>query len=321
MSENLTNTEHQKNQGDEDFRFGFVTIIGKPNAGKSTLMNRMIGQKISITSHRPQTTRHRILGIHTDKEKQIVFVDTPGIHSVAKKANRKTINRVINRTAISSIEGVDAVCLMITSRGWTEQDKLVLEALRDTSIPVILVINKIDKLSSVNDVLPLIAESAELYDFADIVPISATAKSGASNVDHLVGVVSKYLPAQGAGFDEDQITDRSFRFLVSELVREQLFRRLGDELPYATAVEVTEFKSEPAGYFIGADIWVEKNSHKAMVIGKKGESLKKIGTAARQGCETLLEQKVFLELYVKVRSGWSDNARDLYSLGYDEDIK
>jgi GTP-binding protein Era len=307
--------------GKDKFKFGFITIIGKPNVGKSTLMNRIIGQKISITSHRPQTTRHRILGIHTDEEKQIVFVDTPGINSLAKKSNRKTINKIINKTAISSIDGVDAVCLMITSKGWTDQDKHVLESLRDVSMPTILVINKLDKLDSVNDVLPLIAESAALFDFADIVPISAISKSGIANVEHLVDVIAKHLPVQGAGFDEDQITDRSFRFLVSELVREQLFRRLGDELPYATAVEVSEFNLEHGVYHINADIWVEKASHKAMVIGKGGEALKKIGTAARKNCETLLETKVFMELYVKVRSGWSDNARDLYSLGYDEDLK
>lgn len=305
----------------DDFQFGFVTIIGKPNVGKSTLMNRIIGQKISITSHRPQTTRHRILGILTDEKKQIVFVDTPGIHSVGKRSNAKTINKIINKTAISSIEGVDVVCLMITAKGWTEQDRLVIKALNDTKIPVILLINKIDKLKSVNDVLPLISESTELYKFVDIVPISATSKGKHANVTHLVDVVSKYIPVQGAGFDEDQITDRSFRFLVSELVREQLFRRLGDELPYATAVEISTFKLENDIYHIGADIWVEKTSHKAMVIGKKGEALKKIGSFARLNCEALLEHKVFMELYVKVRSGWSDNARDLYSLGYDEDLK
>ena len=302
----------------DNFRFGFVTIIGKPNVGKSTLMNRIIGQKISITSHRPQTTRHRILGIHTDQQKQIVFVDTPGIHAVSNKSGRKTINKVINKTAVSSIDGVDTICLMITAKGWTDEDKMVIQALGDTKIPVVLVINKIDQLKSVNHVLPLIAESAALYDFADIVPVSAISKSKISNVNNLVEVVSQYLPLQGAGFDEGQITDRSFRFLVSELIREQLFRRLGDELPYATAVEVTEFKLEKGMHYINADIWVEKNSHKAMVIGKKGEALKKIGTAARLNCETLLEHKVFMELYVKVRSGWSDNARDLYSLGYAE---
>jgi len=312
---------------DSDFKFGFVTIIGKPNVGKSTLMNRIIGQKISITSHRPQTTRHRILGIYTDQAKQIVLVDTPGIHSLAKKSNRKTMNKVINRTAISSIEGVDVVCMMITAAGWNEQDKLVLKSLKNireqgVSTPVILLINKIDKLDSINDALPIIAESAELFDFVDIVPVCATSKdvSGFANVEHLVEVIASHLPVQGAGFDEDQITDRSFRFLVSELIREQLFRRLGDELPYATAVEISQFENKDGVFQIGADIWVEKNSHKAMVIGKQGEALKKIGSAARKNCETLLEQKVFLELWVKVRSGWSDNARDLYSLGYDEGI-
>jgi len=300
------------------FKFGFVTIIGKPNVGKSTLMNRIIGQKISITSHRAQTTRHRILGIHTDEHKQIVFVDTPGIHSLAKKSNRKAINKVINKTAISSIDGVDAVCLMIAASGWTESDKLVLRALQDNTKPVILLINKLDKLKSVNDVLPLIAESSALYGFADIVPICAIGKTMTDNVDRLMEVLTKYLPESPAGFDKEQITDRSFRFLVSELVREQLFRRLGDELPYATAVEVTEFQLDSDKAQIGADIWVEKDSHKAMVIGKKGAALKQIGIGARRGCEELLERKVFLELFVKVRSGWSDNARDLYSLGYDE---
>jgi len=303
------------------FKFGFVTIIGKPNVGKSTLMNRIIGQKISITSHRPQTTRHRILGIHTDEAKQVVFVDTPGIHSVTKKTNRKTINKIINKTAVSSIEGVDVVCLMITAKGWSDDDQLVLKALSQTSVPVILVINKLDKLQSVNDVLPLIAESSGLYDFTAIIPVSAIGKVGGGNIERLIDVLAEYLPDAPAGFDGDQITDRSFRFLVSELVREQLFRRLGDELPYATAVEVTEFSLEGSRARVGADIWVEKDSHKAMVIGKKGESLKKIGSAARRNIENLLEKDVFLELFVKVRSGWSDNARDLYSLGYDEDLR
>lgn len=303
-----------------EYKFGYVTIIGKPNVGKSTLMNRIIGQKISITSHRPQTTRHRILGIHTDEQKQIVFVDTPGIHSVAKKSNRRTINRVINKTAITSIDGVDVVCLMIPASGWTDADRHVLTALKGYNTPVVLVINKLDKLKSVNDLLPLIAESSELYPFADIVPISALGRGSNDNVDHLLEVLTAHLPVAPPGFDEDQITDRSFRFLVSELVREQLFRRLGDELPYATAVEVTEFELEEKRALINCDIWVEKDSHKAMVIGKKGEALKQIGTAARLSCERLLERKVFLELFVKVRSGWSDNARDLYSLGYDEGV-
>ncbi len=309
----------------KEFRFGFVTFVGKPNVGKSTLMNHIIGQKISITSHRPQTTRHRILGINTDENKQIVFVDTPGMHSLAKKSNQKAINKIINRTAIASVEGVDVVCLMITANaGWTEADKLVLESLKNISAPLILVINKIDLLTSINDCLPLIAQSNDLHGFTEIIPVTALRnekkKNKENNVNHLVDTLEKYLPISPAGFDDDEITDRSFRFLVSELIREQLFRRLGDELPYATAVEISIFKLEDNVYHIGADIWVEKNSHKAMVIGKKGEALKKIGSAARKSCEELLDKKVFMELWVKVRSGWSDNARDLYSLGYDEDI-
>ncbi len=302
------------------YKFGFVTIVGKPNAGKSTLMNQIIGQKISITSHRPQTTRHRILGIHTDEHQQVVFVDTPGIHSVTKKSNRKTINRVINKTAIASIDGVDVVCFMITATGWTEADKHVLNALKEVSAPIVLVINKVDMLKSINDVLPLISESSQMANFADIVPVCAMGRMKGGNIDRLMEVISAYLPEAEAGFDEDQITDRSYRFLVSELVREQLFRRLGDELPYATAVEVTQFEMLDDKAQISADIWVERDSHKAMVIGKRGEALKAIGTSARLNCETLLERKVFLELFVKVRSGWSDNARDLFSLGYDEGI-
>lgn len=304
-----------------DYRFGFITIVGQPNVGKSTLMNRLIGQKISITSHRPQTTRHRILGIYTDEQKQMVFVDTPGIHNVARKSNRKTINKIINKTAIASLDGVDLVCFMINAKGWQEADRLALKALQNCSVPVILCINKIDKLDSINQVLPVIEESSKLYNFSEIVPISALTSSVHNNVDQLLDIFAKYMPQQQAGFDEDQITDRSFRFLVSELIREQLFRRLGDELPYATAVEVTEFEMEEGLCRINADVWVEKNSHKAMVIGKSGEALKKIGQAARRSCEDLVERKVFMELYVKVRSGWADNARDLYNLGYDEDLK
>lgn len=302
----------------DNFKFGFVTIVGKPNVGKSTLMNRLIGHKVSITSKRPQTTRHRILGIHTDDQRQIVFVDTPGIHSTNTKSNRKTINKVINKTAISSIDGVDLVCMMITASGWTDDDKRVLQSLENISVPIILVINKLDLLKSVNQLLPLIEESSQLFAFADIVPTSALGRRKGDNMSHLLELVSSHLPTQAAGFDEDQITDRSYRFLVSELVREQLFRRLGDELPYATAVVISEFLMDKSPVQISADIWVEKNSHKAMVIGKGGESLKIIGTAARKNCEQLLEKRVFLELFVKVRTGWSDNARDLYSLGYDE---
>ena len=313
-----------ESSAESPFKFGFVTIIGKPNVGKSTLMNHIVGQKISITSHRPQTTRHRILGIFTDEHKQIVFVDTPGIHSVAKKSNRRTMNKVINKTAVSSIEGVDVVCFMIPASGWSEGDEHALEALKrslpNSKVPVILVINKIDKLDSLNLLLPLIEKSTQKYPFTDIVPITALGKRKDDNIDRLMEVLTSYLPQEPAGFDADQITDRSFRFLVSELIREQLCRRLGDELPYATAVQISQFEKEGTMMHINADIWVEKSSHKAIVIGKGGETLKQIGTYARKNCEALLEGKVFLELFVKVRSGWADNSRDLNQLGYDEDL-
>jgi GTP-binding protein Era len=214
------------------------------------------------------------------------------------------------------LDGVDVVCFMINADGWKEEDLHVLNSISDTGLPIILLINKLDRLTSVNELLPLIEESSKQADFAEIIPISALK---GSNVEHAVETISGYLPNQPAGFDEDQITDRSFRFLVSELLREQLFRRLGDELPYATAVEITRFEKEGSVFQISADIWVDRPSHKAMVIGKQGAALKQIGAAARRNIESLLDSKVFIELWVKVRTGWSDNARDLHSLGYDED--
>ena len=295
----------------EVYRFGFATLIGRPNVGKSTLLNRIIGRKVSITSRRPQTTRHRILGIRSDPHRQIVFVDTPGIHR-----GRKEINKIINRTAIASIEGVDVVVMMITSRGWCPQDEIPLQILRGQNIPVVLVINKTDSIRDKNQLLPLIAESSERFDFCEIVPLSR--QHAAPMFERLVDIVGALLPEEPPGFDKEQYTDRSMRFLVSELVREQLFRQLGEELPYATAVEVQTWEMDGDVLHIGADIWVEKTSHKSMVIGKQGERLKKIGSRARKQIELLLEQKVFLELWVKVRSGWADNRRDIHHLGYDE---
>jgi GTP-binding protein Era len=294
----------------QDYRFGFATLAGRPNVGKSTLLNRIVGQKISITSHRPQTTRHRILGIRSDLNRQIVFVDTPGMHH-----GRKAINKIINRTAVASTEGVDVVVMMITADGWRAGDEVPLKVLADPGIPVVLVINKIDILKDRDQLLPLIAESSERYGFREIVPISA---SKGTNVDRLVDVVETLLPAEPAGFEKDQFTDRGAKFMVSELVREQLFRQLGEELPYATAVEIQLWEDDGKTVHIGADIWVEKTSHKSIVIGKNGDRLKKIGTRARGQIETYLKRKVFLELWVKVRSGWADSRRDIHQLGYDE---
>lgn len=299
--------------GHEDFRFGYVALIGPPNAGKSTLLNRIIGRKITITSRKPQTTRHRILGVKTLDDAQIVFVDTPGIHD----DERKTLNRVINKTAVNSMMGVDLVLLMIDARGWGEAEQWVLQLVAERGVPVFLVINKVDRLRDKAALLPLIDESRKRYDFRQIVPVSA--RKG-DNVDHLLALVSKAMPEGGLGFPPEQITDRSQRFLAAELVREQLFGVLGQELPYATAVEMNDFGLNDKGVLVmDMTIWVEKPGQKAIVIGKQGETLKRIGQRARKQMERLFGAKVYLSLWVKVRKGWADNASVLKSLGYIEE--
>lgn len=298
-----------------DHHFGFVTLLGRPNIGKSTLLNRLVGKKISITSHRPQTTRHRLLGIRNDEHRQIVFVDTPGVHAVDKKSQRKRINQVINKTAVNSLEGVDLVVFMLGADGWVDKDNVPFKAIQEANIPVIVVLNKLDKLSSKNEVLPIIAEINERLDSLAVVPVSALK---GDNVDYLLDVITEQLPLERPGFDKDQITDRSMQFLVSELVREQLFRLLGDELPYATAVELQSMERLNDRMHVSADIWVDRDNHKGIVIGKQGEKLKTIGSGARKQINQLLGEKVHLELFVKVRKGWSDSQRDLSLLGYDE---
>lgn len=296
-------------------RFGFVALLGRPNVGKSTLLNQLIGRKVSITSHRPQTTRHRILGIFNDEERQIVFVDTPGVHSVAKKAQRRRMNKVINRTAVNSLEGVDLALFILTADGWREEDEIPLRALKEAGVPIIVLINKLDKLPSKNDALPLIQDISERLSVDTVIPISALK---GDNCDYLLDLITERLPVEQPGFDKTQVTDRSLQFLVSEMIREQLFRLLGDELPYATAVELQQMELDGKTYHISADIWVDRDNHKGIVIGKQGVKLKQIGTKSRITCEELLGKKVFLELFVKVRKGWADSAKDLNSLGYDE---
>lgn len=299
----------------KELRFGFVALLGRPNVGKSTLLNQLIGKKISITSHRPQTTRHRILGIFNDDDRQIVFVDTPGVHSVAKKTQRKRMNKVINRTAVNSLEGVDLALFILTADGWRDEDEIPLRALKEAKVPVIVLINKLDKLESKNDVLPLIADITQRLDADTVIPVSALK---GDNCDYLLECITERLPIEHPGFDKGQITDRSTKFMVSEMIREQLFRLLGDELPYATAVELQQMELDKKTYHISADIWVDRDNHKGIVIGKQGVKLKQIGSKSRIEIENFLEKKVFLELYVKVRKGWADSARDLNALGYDE---
>jgi len=292
---------------------GFIAIIGRPNVGKSTLLNRLVGQKVSITSHRPQTTRHRILGIHTTDRAQLVYVDTPGVH---RGERGRQLNRMMNREASASLEGVDVVVLVITADGWNEDDEPALELARHAQRPVILVINKVDKLADRERLLPLIEESQKRLSFVEIVPLSAR---GGDNVPDLEKVIEQLLPEHPPYFGPEQVTDRSERFLAAEFVREQVFRGLGQEIPYAVAVEITEFREEPKHLHIDAVIWVEKEGQKAILIGKDGERLKTIGRQARLGMQKAFGRKVWLGLWVKVREGWSDDARALKSLGYGED--
>lgn len=295
------------------FRSGYVVVVGRPNVGKSTLINRVLGQKLCITSRRPQTTRHRILGIKTTELGQFIYVDTPGMHSDGKRA----MNRYMNRAAAASVDDVDVVVFVIDGMKWTEEDDRVLKKLQDTSKPVILVMNKIDKLEDKAALLPQVEKLAVLYDFAEIVPLSA--RRGI-NMESLEQSIYKLMPEGEMIFDEDQLTDRSSRFLAAEMVREKLFRHLGQELPYSLTVDIEQFEDDNGMYRISAVIYVERSGQKSIVIGKKGELLKLVGKDAREDMEKLFGCKVFLQLWVKVREGWSDNERMLRNLGYNDDI-
>jgi GTP-binding protein Era len=290
---------------------GFVAIIGRPNVGKSTLLNHLVGQKISITSRRPQTTRHRIFGIRTTEEAQAVFVDTPGIHSSEKRA----MSRYLNKTAGSALGDVDLVVWLIDRAGWMPEDDLIFKRLKTVAVPVVLVINKIDRMEDKDQLLPFLQSTSESHDFAAMIPISALK---GLNLDMLNHTIMEMLPAGDAIFPTDQVTDRSMRFMAAEVIREKLLRSLGQEVPHAITVEIEQFKQEGALTRIGALIWVEREGQKAIVIGKKGEVLKKVGERARLDLEKMLEGKVFLQLWVKVKEGWSDDERALRSLGYSD---
>lgn len=296
----------------DTFRSGFVALVGRPNVGKSTLLNRLVGQKVSITSRRPQTTRHRILGICTEAETQWIFVDTPGLHG--EQAN--SMNRYMNRAARGSLTGVDCVVMLITASGWQAEDELVVDALLSQDLPRVLAINKIDRLAQREALLPLIQESSKRLSFAAIVPLSARNGDG---VEDLKSAVRPFLPEQEAHFPAEQVCDRSERFLAAELVREQVFQGFAQEIPYATAVEITQFDESSKVLRIEAVLWVEKDGQKAILIGKGGSRLKEIGRRARLGMEAAFGRKVHLGLWVKVRGGWADDLRSLQSLGYTED--
>ncbi|RUO34737.1 GTPase Era [Aliidiomarina soli] len=297
----------------EDTRSGFVAIVGRPNVGKSTLLNQILKQKISITSKKAQTTRHRILGIETEGQDQVVYVDTPGLHSDEKKA----INRLMNRAASSSIGDVDLVLFVVEATTWGEEDEMVLQKIRRSQRPVVLILNKIDQLKDKSSLLPHIQMLSEKHPFADILPMIA--RSG-EHIPVLKKIVKGFLQEGVHMFPDDYVTDRSVRFMAAEAVREKLMRLTGDELPYSTTVEVEKYETHESGTtHIHALILVERDSQKRMVIGQGGSKLKEVGQQARRDIEKLIGGKVHLNLWVKVKSGWADDERALRSLGYGED--
>lgn len=291
------------------FRAGFIAIVGRPNVGKSTLLNHLVGQKVSIVSRKAQTTRHRITGVLTEAAAQFVFVDTPGFQTQHKNA----LNRSMNRTVTSVLNDVDVVFLVIEAGRFGAEDRQVVELLPPAA-RVLLVINKVDLLADKTRLLPFIETVAQSFSFAEIVPVSAEKES---NLKALLKAAAQYLPEGAPIFDADDITDRSERFLAAEFLREKLFRLLGDELPYGMTVEIEKFEVEGRLRRIHAAIIVDRPGYKGIVIGKGGERLKRIASEARQELETLFQGKVFLEVWVKVRGGWADDERALKSLGYE----
>lgn len=295
------------------FRCGYISIVGRPNVGKSTLLNHILGQKISITSRKPQTTRHNIMGIHSTDKAQYIFVDTPGIHGKAKKA----MNRYLNRAASNAIKDVHAVLFVVDAEQWTTEDELVLQQLKQAEAPVIAVVNKIDRVVHKEEMLPYLQKLAEKMDFRAIIPVSALKNKG---LQQLQDELYKLIPESEPYYDSEQITTRSERFLAAEIIREKLTRRLGQELPYGLTVEIERFEQEESGRrIINGLIWVERDSQKAIVIGKKGAVLKSVGIEAKNDMMRLFDSRVHLELWVKVKEGWADDERALQSLGYTDE--
>jgi GTP-binding protein Era len=292
-------------------RCGYIAIIGRPNVGKSTLLNYILGMKLSITSRKPQTTQHQILGVKTTDNIQAIYVDTPGIHQRRDTA----INKYMNRAATSVLNDVDVILFVVQVKKWTEEDQAIIAKLKSVKCPVILVVNKMDKLESKKQLLPLMQELSLQYDFAEIIPVSAL---NGINVEILEQKITSLLPENEHFYPDDQITDRSMRFLASEIIREKLVRELGQELPYTSTVNIDKFDEDKDIVRIHATIYVESAGQKSIIIGKKGARLKSIGTKAREDICKLVESKVYLNLWVKVREGWSNDERALRGLGYSE---
>ena len=287
-----------------------MAIVGRPNVGKSTLLNHLVGQKVSITSSKPQTTRHRVIGIKTAEGAQAIYVDTPGLHGGRGRA----IDRAMSRAALGALQDVDLVVFVVEALRWTGDDARIAERLRDLRVPVILAVNKVDRVERKEDLLPYLEELGTRGSFAEVIPVSARA---GIQLDVLEREVGRRLPESAPLFSTDQVTDRSERFLAGEIIREKLMRRLGQEVPYRLTVEIERFSEEGATTKIDAVIWVEKPGQKAIVIGAEGKMLKAVGEEARADIERMLEKRVYLGLWVKVREGWSDDDRALRQLGYD----
>lgn len=283
--------------------------MGRPNVGKSTLLNHILGQKLSITSRKPQTTRHQIIGVKTLENHQVIYVDTPGLH----KRNDNAINRYMNRAASSVVSDVDVVLFVVQASMFTEEDEAALKHLEKTSVPVLLVINKIDLLENKDKLLPFIEKISAHYSFKDIIPVSALKGKGLEKIENLI---AELLPLGEAIYPHDQITDRSMRFLASEIIREKLVRELGQELPYTTTVVIEQYKEEDDLTSIFATIYVESKGQKTIIIGKKGSRLKSIGSKARIDIEKMVDGKVYIQLWVKIREGWSNDEQALRGLGY-----
>ncbi|GGH96743.1 GTPase Era [Pseudomonas fluvialis] len=294
---------------EEISRCGYVAIVGRPNVGKSTLLNHILGQKLAITSRKPQTTRHNMLGIKTEGGVQAVYVDTPGLH----KNNEKALNRYMNKSASNALRDVDVVVFVVDRMRWTDEDQMVLDKVQHVRCPVILAVNKADRLEDKRELLPHLEWLSQQLPQAEVVPISAL---HGQNLETLERLVAEHLPESEHFYPEEQITDRSSRFLAAELVREKIMRQLGAELPYQMTVEIEEFKQEGRILHIHALILVEREGQKKIIIGDKGERIKRIGQDARKDMETLFDAKVMLNLWVKVKGGWSDDERALRSLGY-----
>lgn len=295
-------------------RCGFVALVGKPNVGKSTLLNKILGQKLSITSKKPQTTRDQILGIYTEGKNQLIFLDTPGIH-LERKGRDKALNRYMNKTAAAALQTADLIVFMLDRTRFDQEDMHILSLIKTLTAPVILLINKVDLIKDKPSILPFIEEVQSHYNFALIMPFST---KNSENLHKLLPIIIGYLPHQVHFFEEDQLTDRSERFLVAEIIREKITRQLGEEVPYQASVAIEKFERKKGVLHLHALIWVGRSGQKKILIGDGGDKLKTIGRDARLDLEKMFEIKVMLNLWVKVKKNWSDDIQALKSLGYSD---